>query len=702
MELLSKTRLRELEAKLGQLARLQNLGSVEDAWLSQLEALLPPNSISTLDWTIHNRYHKGTNDLAYRTDLGLTPYTARFMELADEAKVRAIMVQGPARGSKTVPAENIALKRWARGPFGDTLWYMQSSDDIDDYMEERGDWMLANHAQVAARIDHSYRRQARDRKKIGDSLARWLPATTKTTRGKAAPLIIADEIDAYPLKIAKAILTLLLNRQNEFGSQALLYLCSHPDLGPAAGIAKLIADSTQHLWWWLCLHCGKPSSPCAEASTRMSWNVPDMLPMLRGVERVDAFEYARVNARLVCPHCRGLIDFKERLVMSRETGAWLQPHQQLVGPRQVEGEAHIDQFMGFVIHAFMAPFFKIDEAAPGWLSAMFTYENNQDEEPLRQVVVKTLGEVMQTAAADQKIDTWQVIRTRMLSGTSYLKRQVPRGVHFLTAFVDIQKRGFEVRVIGWNALTLESWLIDAYLVGQRMELGRAMDKIDPFRNLDDWTVLEDAVLNQVYRLQEDASYVMPIAKMGIDLQGGEETYRNARRWASHVIHRERAPVASWRIGLTRGANTWAGELYGKAKQVEFDDAGQPLAGKIYERSVLVNQLKQIIRRRQNIEQPGPGFMYAPQDLEEQYFRELASERLVGREWIKDGPNETFDAWVNGEVMRESLKADRLEIDWKAAPPSWARPFRPGVDPVPTPAAGRMSVYQRMVALNGER
>src|SRR3546814_7614193 len=76
------------------------------------------------------------------------------------------------------------------------------------------------------------RNTSRTRKRIGRSLVLWRPATHRALRGKAAPTIVADEIDAYAKKVRDAIMTLVTSRQEEFGNAAKAYLCSHPDAGP--------------------------------------------------------------------------------------------------------------------------------------------------------------------------------------------------------------------------------------------------------------------------------------------------------------------------------------------------------------------------------------------------------------------------------------------------------------------------------------
>jgi phage terminase large subunit GpA-like protein len=714
MQLYSKPDLAAMEVRMLELARLEHLSSASDIWLSRVDGILPPTAISTETYAREHLKVKGRGETERRYDPDLTPYTAGINEACDLIGCNVVAVKGNARGAKTLSAEAHALKRWAHGPYGDVLWYMQSKEDVDDYMEERGEWMLEHHPEVTEKVDETYKRQARNRKKIGDSIARWLAATAGTTRGKAAPFIVADEIDGYRLAIAKSILTRLLNRQREYGSAALMYLCSHPDIGPQYGIESVLRRGLRHLWWWQCIHCKKPSSPAAEAPIRMNWNVPAMLPMLKGIDRLDALDYVREHARLVCPHCRGEITNEQRLVMSRETGAWVQPAQKLVGPKQVAGAHIVQDIMGFVIHGFMSPFINIGKAAVEWVTAKLDFDNNHDDTDLKEVTVKTLGEVYEGATAEIKIDDWETVKKRMTGGGAYLMGTVPDGVDFLTAFVDIQKGRFAVRVIGYAALSRESWLIDAYEITswQDTELARSlgkvsMQKIDPFRVLSDWSILEEAVFQQSYPLERDMDWHLPIARVGIDTGGMDETTINARQFAANAIHRTKDPIREYRIMLLKGNAQKTGELYGVPRQVMKDDHGEgikanpvDLLGPVWERTPLVSSIKKIVRHRQNIDVPGPGFMYAPANLPNEYFREIVSEKYIGGEWVQDGPNETWDAYVACETVRASLNPEDPLLKWETKPPIWARPFRPQIDPgIDMKRSTVVSPYARMVRSN---
>ncbi len=619
--------------------------------------------------------------------------------------VRVVAVKGNARSGKTVGFENHALKRWAHGPWGDVFWYMQSDDAIEEYMEERGEWMLQNHEQIAEKIDDAYRRNARDRKRIGESLALWMAASPKTLRGKGAAFIVADEIDSYSKRVLPGLLTLLKNRQREFGTAALLAVASHPDAGPNYGVESIIAQGLRHLWWHRCGKCGKNVSPCPEADVRLNWNVAKLLKKCEGVERTDILDIVQAETRLICPHCGFAHDNDKRIQMTNETGAWVQPGQSLGKNRKVIGKHVVNEIMGFSIQAFMTPFITIGGVAREWVSGKFLHDDTGDDSTLRYVTVHSLGEVYEGAKEDEKTEDWKVVKNRMQSCYPYLMRTVPPGCHFLTAFVDIQGDRFEVRVVGWSQ-GRESWLIDAFAVKQIERDGVQMINVDPFNKLKDWAVLEDAVLKQSYPLSDNPTMHLPISRVAVDLGGGgnkelnTSATINARLWASGLISRKVAPIQEFRIMLVRGSAHKSGELYGKPKQVTHDDRGIALPTPVWERTANVHEIKRIIAKRMKITTPGPGKMNAPTDLSDRFFREIVSERLIGGEWVPSGRNETWDGWVACETARATLQPEREGLDFDKKPPYWARPFAFGVERgIEASVRSKASPYSRMLRYN---
>jgi phage terminase large subunit GpA-like protein len=698
---------RRIEQDLIALGDLAFVKNPRDAFALALEAILPAESIATKDWARkHRKIEVRGKVLDY--DPVLTPYNDGIMDACDEFGVREVAVKGPARAGKTIGAENVALNRWSNRP-GRVLWYMQTGEDMEDYMEERGEWMIDNHPRVAARLIRD-RRTSLTRKRIGGHVALFRAATLKTTRGKAAPLVIADEIDGYSKRVRKAILTLIRNRQREFGNDALAFICSHPDAGPTEGIDAVLAEAIVHLWWMNCPKCHKASSPCAESDIRITWNVSALLENIADTDPREVRDMVREKARLVCPHCNAQFDNRERLAIMRK-GCWLQPHQKLDRHGVIQGKRRLGPTMGFVIHGFMAPFVDLGDLAAEYALAKISADNTGDATNLKEVVVKSLGETFEGARAEEQVEDYRVLKQRL--ATPYPLKTVPLGVDFLTAFVDVQGDRFEVRVVGWRR-NIESYLVDVFSIKQWPN----GDNVDPANRLRDWDLIEHRVLDMSWPLAtnkgDDDDLFLSVARTAIDMGGaggadeGSTVSNNAKLWVAKITdpaRRGRLPVPGWRIQLQRGAaSKHQAEIYGTARQVAKDDQGRALLVPVFERTVNVHSIKKIIARRMKIPE-GPGAMHAPSNLSDRYWRELSSERLVNDEWVATGRNETWDGWVAAEVARYTLRPDRQDIDWANDRPVWATPAPRGEDPGTGPseqmAARPQTYYDRLAELNSD-
>lgn len=688
----------------------------EAAFAARLDSLLPSQAISTTQYAETKRIFRGPTGKPVKWSRRMTPYIPAIQDALDHPLVREVAVSANGRWGKTVAFENKCMKHWTFGPSFNVLWYMQTQDDLADYVDERFDWMLENHEEVADKIDPRDPKNGRFRKMIGDALLLMRPATPRTTRGKAAPLIGADEIDAYVKRVRNAIRTLIKNRQREFGANAKAYFCSHPDAG-MEGIWGIIHDGLVHLWWWLCPACNKPSSPCQGADHRMVWNVPELLGKADEMEHEALLQMIEKEVRLICPHCRTAVDEKGRLPMSA-TGTWLQPQQELLEDGTVKGEPRVAETMGFIGHAFMSPFVNLGGLARDWAAAWLKAQHGGDDIALREETVKSLGELYEGADAEAKIDDWKVVQARLTS--AYELKTIPAGVMFLTAFVDVQGDRYEVRVIGWDLMS-RSWLIDTYPVKQ----WPGFDTIDPTNRIRDWDIIEDAVLNQVYPIAstmavvdgrltvtEDTLY-LPIAKTLVNAAGaaGEITNVtwNARVWMANLIDPDRplrlaeqgieprAAVEPWRVQLYIGSASVKSPLYGKPYPVNVDDAGKKLPVEVYERAINVFELKRVIARRMRTEVPGPGKMHIPVRLPPRYVRELVAERLVNGVWVRSGANETWDGWVACEAARALLQPDREGL-W-VEPPDWATPMPRSAFEVHIDLGAAVSYYDRLADLN---
>lgn len=666
--------------------------------MASIESLRPSISISTADCAEAERYLKSKDlEKPIKFRHAVAPYIRGIEDGCDEPGVTVVAVKGPARGLKTTAAENRVFRNWFYGPSYDVIWYMQSRDDVEEYCEERLEPMLRIHDRINQHVNWRDRRHSLTRKRIRGSLARFLAATPGSLRGKTAPIIIGDEIDGYPARVRRGFVNMAKARQQEHGVGGLLYVCSHPDEGPTDGIDLVIRESLVHLWHWNCPYenCRKASSPAVEAEVGMTWNVPQLLEDVEDLELTQILDMVERDACLVCPHCEGKITNEMRLDMSAK-GTWLQPGQTLDEDGVVEGERRVERTMGFVIHGMMSPWVKIGELARMYVAQKIFADESQDFRGLKEVVCKFLGETFSGASEQDQMEDYKILQGRLAS--EYQLGIVPRGVRFLTAFVDVQGSYFDVVVRGFGAAN-QSWLIDRFQIKQKPkeEDDRAFQNIDPSNRLSDWDVIEEAVLNQSYPLAGNeirreaglAELFLPIAKTMVDAHGSPGVHYNAIRWVANLTNpqraqldraagrRERAPVKLYRIQLTHGDARPPGEPTKRVKKHMNDDKGQPLPHNVYERTINVHHFKLIVSRRMKIPEPGPGFCNMPNNLPTRYWRELTAERLINGAWERFGHNETWDGMVATEAAKELLDPDRPDIDWINDPPIWGTPIPRG-------------------------
>lgn len=707
--------MRDLEARLVALGEHRHDGSARVAIRDRLDGLLPTARISTTNYAETRRKLIGPTGEPINWSRDKTPYIVGIQDACDQPGVRTVAVSGNARSTKTTAFENRILKMATFGPLQNLLWLMQSDEALDDYIDERGEWMLHNHEEVEQKINWNDRRNGRKRKKIGKALWLWRVAKLSLLVAKAAPYIVADEIDSYVPKVRKALLTLIRNRQREYGAGALAMLASHPDAGESDGITKVVYDGMPHHWYWRCPSCGQRSSPAQKAETRMTWNVPEMLGLAETMGRDALLDLIEHEAALVCPHanCNYHVQEDERLAMSA-TGEWLQPHQRFGDDDMtIEGEPVVAATMGFVIHAFMTPFVKLGEIAREWAAAKLTFDDTGDDTDLRQSTCKTLGEFYQFAAEDTQIDDWKVLKARCTS--TYRRGTVPliwdedrglvlQGPKFLIAFVDVQGNRFEVRVIGYD-LAKRSWLIDAFAIKQ----WPGFANIDPANRIADWDIIEQAVIRQGFPLADNDARVarggeplfMPIAKTVIDAAGEPGVANNARKWMSNLLGRplrgETPVVETYRVQLVQGSRYKTGPHEGQPRAIDKDDLGKLLEPKVFIRDPNVHMVKKIIARRLRIAEEGaPGRFHLPLDIPDAYVKEAVSERYINDEWVPNGRNETWDGLVMTEVGRMLIQPDRVGL-WEETP-IWARPVPRG-ESIDEQGAKRVSYLERLVDYN---
>ncbi len=634
-----------------------------------LQGLLPPKRINVADWAAENRYlNNSGGGYVGRWSHDVAPYLKEPMERFTSRHHDCIVMPGPGQSAKTTIAENAFLHAVPNRP-AKWLWYMQSEATVQAYVKDRIDPMIESHPclynNLGLRpIDDSlkYKRFKRMMR------AEFLAANRANLISKSAPIIVADEIDAYPKELGDVKQHLDVRRQT-FGLESMLFCCSHPDRaehtdpkGWNAGIMLLYADSTQARWWWACPHCGEYSSPNpgAEYEMKIAWdNKPDL-------------DETAETAHMICPRCGSVEIFDEHRHAMNLTGKWVHRGQSIAANGDVSGEMIPSRTLGFWLVGSMSPF--VRDGIRGLVRARVKAERDRkisgDEKTLKEVLVKQWGIPWGVKASeyDQPIEVSELLERV----ESYPIKTVPVGTRFLVAWADVQASRFSVLVVAFGP-AFEAWPIERFELFKSATGDRP---VNPATRLEDWDLLLTECLRKTYPLADGSGRKMAIVRMGVDSAGVAGVTAKAYDFWRKCKKEGLAP----RVILTKGASSpTAPRVAERLPDSARKDRKAKAQGEVPVWLFNTNAIKDEIDAALRTEDSGPGYFHLSKFfMDDQpphlFFEELTAEaRDKNEKWVRTkDKNEAFDQAVGTRVVALSLKADRIK--WGGRVPNWAKPW----------------------------
>lgn len=682
---------------------------------SLLDRLLPREKISTLEYSLKHRIIRKPDGTKTNWSIDLTPYLKPIMDAHDDPEVLEIIVPKPGRCGGTVVAENHALKRLDFGPSGDVMWYLAGPEEVRSYADRVLGPMFEDHAGVAARIGTGKSDNNKTRKRVAGQTFELMVMSTKTTTNRQAAYIVFDEPDGYAKAFRSNFLEQGRQRQRMLGNDRLIYACAHPDIGWSGGIAAAWVLSTQGIFVIKCQDCGGYGSPYP---TKYWPEVPrfrlhyDRSPEGTPIDRRLAL--AEASAGMTCPHC-GVIHGEIARAQMVEEGAYMHKGQSLDIKAGIVGDPDKNRTWGFWIHVLMSKQVGLGELARELEGAIEHKERTGKSDKLKQVMVRTFGEVFEGAGDAHGLDARALKkRTHELLAPSderiergYRMGEVPPWVRFITAAIDVGGNKFDIMVRGWDS-ERRSWVIDRRTIRQRLHADGVWRDIAPAKVQDDWQVLETEI-DRLYPLRDDRALCLPVACTVIDASDGNVTWKayefarrmDGRRWGI------------WRkVRCIKGATSPKAEpLPAAPTRISKDSEGKPLEPVVTLHVLGVHKLKEQVLEDLAIEDETPGSCYFPANMPDRAYEELFNEVLIDGSWVRNGPNETLDLMGYTEAARLMLQPDRDTINWNDPDkrPVWARyvSLQPkGGDPEdsgdgnnPSDSKPKKSVLQRFEALN---
>ncbi len=685
MRVLSREQLAEQANLLAENAFCQRPADIA---FRKLDLLIPRESLTTLEYSQTRRVIRKPDGSETHWSARISPFATPIMAALDDPEVFEVIVPKPARTGGTVIAENHALKRLDIDRNGDVMWYLAGPTEVNSYADRVLRPLFEDHEGLAKRLPKAGTKGNTAKiKRVGSQTFELMVMSGSTTTNRQAAFIVFDEPDSYSKNYRSNFIEQGRQRQRMLGNDRKIYACAHPDIGWSGGIAAAWVLSSQGIFVMACVECGGHASPYP---TKYWPEVPrfrltyDRCP--EGTPIDQRLAKAEQSAGLACPHCGVVLDEAQRLEMVAE-GRFMHKGQTLDIRAGITGQPDKNRTWGFWVHVVMSPQVGMGELARELEGAIEHKERTGKSDKLKQVMVRTFGEVFEGVGDAAGLDARALKqRTADLAEADsepvgYRLGSVPRGVRFMTLAIDVGGNKFDILVRGWDTQR-RSWVIERRTIRQRLHRDGVLRDIAPSKDQDDWQVLEGEI-DRLFPLLDDPSLALPVACTMIDASDGNVTWK-AYEFARRM---DRKRWGAWRkVRCIKGStNAKADPLPPEAKKISKDNENKPVEPVVTLHVLGVHKLKEGVLEDLAIDDGAPGQVYFPRDMRDKHFEELFNEVLVDGSWVRNGPNETLDLMGYCEAARLLLQPDRESIRWdqSAMPqgqqwsinelPIWARP-----------------------------
>ncbi|WP_027715835.1 phage terminase large subunit family protein [Desulfuromonas sp. TF] len=419
--------------------------------------------------------------------------------------------------------------------------------------------------------------------------------------------LFRDEIDKWAEQCGKETDPLKLSfvRTNVYRGKRKIVDSSTPTLTTGPIWLALNACSEIRDYWVACPLCGGWQKMTFD---RIKWPAEEKDP--------EAIKDGNL-AWYECADCGEAWDDHRRDQAVR-AGSWV-ARKKAKNPKSV----------GFHLPAWYSPFVSLSECAAAYVEARPVREGKIVN---RLAWINFLNQYAAEAYKEEEgeVPEWEKIQAR----AENYGPAVPMRAGVLTAFADVQDDRLEVEVVAWGRGE-EAWSIDRHIIPGVPVLPSVWQELDRY-------------LRREWRHESGAK--MRIASAGVDT-GGHYT-KQAYAFVKKRYHR--------RIYGTKGSSVPGKGIVGRPTKSNL--------GKIPLFIVGTETAKETIFSRLNLDQGEEGFIHFPQKYDEEYYKQLISEKPSVKHY-RGRPvrvfvqtrerNETLDLWV-GNLAILSILNPNLE------------------------------------------
>ncbi|MDQ0422300.1 phage terminase large subunit GpA-like protein [Peteryoungia aggregata LMG 23059] len=359
-------------------------------------------------------------------------------------------------------------------------------------------------------------------------------------------------------------------------------------------IWRLWLTGTKYHWAWPCPHCGEFFIPRFQC---LGWDKP---VDEHGREMPSSASLAKRTAHLVCTNgC--VIKENDPVTVTNsnylakewmnEHGVYVAPGQKILPGGIVDGLPPESTTISFWVSGLCSPFVSWGERASRYVEAV----RSGDPNAIQSVKNQGFGELYSPGGG--AVPEWGEVMDRALP--DYRMREVPEGVRLLTLTADVQKDRIYYTVRGWGAFGT-SWLIDAdQLYGPTEELDVWNDLAQVVTGTYDGLPIRLALVDSGFR--PGKKFLVPEHRV----------YAFARRFPNLVR-------------ATKGSSTTM------RKPIVSSKIDVKIDGKEFKQGLELLRLdtdyfKSWVQQRVRWLDDQPGAWHLPEDITEDYCRQIVSE-----------------------------------------------------------------------------
>lgn len=654
-------------------------------------AFLPPKRVSVCEGAAENLIIKQTGGPAMPWTPSEAPYMVEPVNMLASRHHESVCFVGPARTGKTAGLVLGFMAHAVVNDPGDMLIVQMTQDKAREFSKTDIDRALRHSPNLAKLKSVSSHDDT-----VHDKLFRhgmWLRIAWPTVSNLSSSTYryaISTDYDRVPDDIdgEGSLYSLMIKRTTTFLSRGMGVVESSPgrditdpswvpvtphEAPPVGGILGIYNRSDRRRWYWKCPDC----RDWFEAAPGLDlFQLPPAHELVEIVREIDIPAYAKERAKVVCPCCGSIIEFKWRSMLNA-SGRWVQDGLRLTSDDELEGQALSSNIAGYWLGGVAATYQKWTSLIERYLQGLREYALTGSELTLKTTVntdqgmpylSRHLADVRDGASnpedrPDRELDRYVV----------------PDETRLVVASVDVQggtNARFDVQVhaIGPH---MEQWLVNRFTIkdSRREGMGSTYAPIDPASYLEDWDRITEEVVRSTYRTRTEGREIR--VKITVVDSGGEDGVTDkAYNW----YRKCRRNGLAMRVMLYKGASTKTApilreSLLGNRTTKEKGDVPVYICNP----NLLADAVSTNLKRAR----PGPGYYHFPEPkskdnpsgwLPPSFFDELNAEvREENGTWKQVRKrNESFDhcKMIHAACLR--LGVDKIK-DWNNAP-QWAQPL----------------------------